>query len=142
MPETAAFCPGCGISMKEPVRAAGKVGPLRENLAGVLAYFTFIPAVVFLLVRPYNKNVFVRFHSMQCLLLWGAALLTATLIRVAGFVLVLIPIVGPLLLVLIAVFGALGALSLWVISVVKAFRGEAWKLPAAGHFAENFAASL
>ena len=33
----------------------------------MLAYFTIIPAIIFLLIEPYNRNRFVRFHSFQCL---------------------------------------------------------------------------
>src|SRR5580765_433971 len=72
MPETAGFCPGCGRSMEVEQPFRGKVGPLTENIAGTLAYFTFIPAIVFLVLDPYNKNRFVRFHSLQCLFLCGA----------------------------------------------------------------------
>jgi hypothetical protein len=36
-------------------------------VAGMLAYFTIIPAIIFLLIEPYNRNRFVRFHSFQCL---------------------------------------------------------------------------
>src|SRR5205823_4539366 len=82
-----AFCPKCGKPIgvappQEPFAAppppppvapayaasattAG--GALADNIAGMLAYFTIIPAIVFLLVEPYNRNRFVRFHSFQCL---------------------------------------------------------------------------
>ena len=36
---------------------------LSDTAAGALAYVTIIPAIIFLLVEPYNKNSFVRFHS-------------------------------------------------------------------------------
>jgi uncharacterized membrane protein len=42
---------------------------LSDNAAGALAYFTFIPAIIFLVVAPYNTNPYVRFHSWQSLLL-------------------------------------------------------------------------
>ena len=73
MPETAAFCPGCGLPMQAEQRAQGKVGIFSEPIAGALAYLTFIPAVVFLVVAPYKTNRFVRFHSFQCLLLWAVS---------------------------------------------------------------------
>src|SRR5262245_42439692 len=34
MPETAAFCPGCGRSMHSVASARNKVGKLPENIAG------------------------------------------------------------------------------------------------------------
>ena len=66
--------PGTAEAAPIVERAQGKVGFLTENLAGALAYLTFIPAVVFLVVEPYKKNRFVRFHSVQCLLFWAAGM--------------------------------------------------------------------
>jgi len=142
MPETAAFCPGCGMSMSEPARAKGKIGFLTENIAGALAYVTFIPAIVFLVVKPYSRNVFVRFHSIQCLGAFAAALLFATLLKLAGYVLTLIPMVGPLLLFVLAVLATLAALLSWIVLVVKAAQGEMFSVPWLGAFAEQYAKSL
>ena len=36
---------------------------LSDSAAGALAYFTFIPAIIFLIVEPYSRNPFVRFHA-------------------------------------------------------------------------------
>src|SRR5579864_4432948 len=128
MPATAAFCPGCGVAMKEPVRAKGKVGAFPENIAAALAYFTFIPAVTFLVARPYKSNLFLRFHSVQSLLYCVAVMVAAAVIRIVGFLLGLIPIIGPLLLALLYVLGGLAAIILWAVLFVKALRGEHFKL--------------
>ena len=37
---------------------------LSDNAAGALAYVTIIPAIIFLVVEPYNKNSFIRFHCL------------------------------------------------------------------------------
>ena len=52
----------------EPNATAASSG-LSDNAAGALAYLTVIPAIIFLIVEPYNKNSFVRFHSWQCIFL-------------------------------------------------------------------------
>ena len=79
MPETAAFCPGCGRPMTSAVKkASGRVGALPERIAGALAYLTFVPAILFLVIEPYKKNHFVRFHSIQCLLLVVVPMTLAT----------------------------------------------------------------
>ncbi len=135
MPETAAFCPGCGRPMYAETRAHGKVGPLPESFAGALAYLTFIPAIIFLLLDPYRKNRFVRFHSVQCLLLWGAGILVSIAVKLAGVVLFLVPVVGPLLVVLLSTVVGLAAFVIWLVLVVKAFQGEMFKLPLLGDFA-------
>lgn len=171
MPETASFCPGCGRSMlrqpalqqpalpqvasrpstpvsPEPAQEAvalpvinEKVGILRENIAGGLAYFTFIPAIVFLLRSPYKKNPFVRFHSIQSLLLWMAGLAAASALRLAGILLFFVPIVGPLFILLVSILTGLAAFVLWVVLVVKALQGRGYRLPLLGDFAADHADS-
>lgn len=127
--------------MTAPARAEGKVGFLPEGIAGALAYLTFVPAVVFLLVEPYSKNRFVRFHSVQCLLLWVAALVTAAALKLASLALFIIPVAGPLFVVLISAVLGFGAFVIWLVLLVKAFQGETFKLPVLGEVAEQYALS-
>src|SRR5437660_9697159 len=57
-------CPACaGRSAAAPAATTG----MADNVAGMLAYVTIIPAIIFLVMEPYNKNRFVRFHAFQCL---------------------------------------------------------------------------
>ena len=134
MPETAAYCPGCGRSMLPVERACGTVGALPETLAGALAYLTIIPAIVFLFVEPYSKNRFVRFHSFQCVGLWLVVVVVGALLRVVGFVVFFIPMFGPLLVWLVSGISILAFFAVWVVLVVKALQGEMFKLPAGGRF--------
>src|SRR3974377_197899 len=76
MADNAAFCPKCGKAAgggappfpgaSSPGAASGSL-PMAENIAGMLAYFTIIPAILFLLIEPFNRNRFVRFHAFQSL---------------------------------------------------------------------------
>jgi uncharacterized membrane protein len=137
MPDAAAFCPGCGRPMQPASTARGKVGILPESIAGALGYFTFIPATFFLAVSPYNRNRFVRFHSLQCLFFTLACLLIGIAIKLASLVLFFIPVLGPLLVSLTSIVAALAAVVLWLVLVVKALQGEMFMLPVLGDFAEN-----
>ncbi len=128
--------------MATPTRAAGKVGVLPVRLAGALAYVTFIPAIVFLVLKPYNKNVFIRFHSIQCLVCWGAASVLAVLLKLASYLLFLIPTAGPLLAFVIAVIAVLAAVFLWLALEVKAFQGEMFEVPLLGGLAGQFAKAI
>jgi uncharacterized membrane protein len=121
--------------MHAEARAQGKIGALPEPVAGALAYFTFIPAIVFLLLRPYKSNRFVRFHSIQCLLLWAAGILLAIALKLAGLLLFIIPVAGPLLVVLLSMVVGLAAVAIWLVLVVKAFQGVMFRLPLLGDFA-------
>jgi uncharacterized membrane protein len=100
---------------------------LSTNAAGALAYVTIIPAIIFLIIEPYNKNSFVRFHAWQSIFL-GIAMFAVDM------VLSFIPIVGWFFLLPLAM---LGFLVLWVICLVKALKGERFKLPLIGNFAEQ-----
>jgi len=141
MPETAAFCPGCGRPMQTTARPHSRVGIFPENIAGAVAYFTFIPAIVFLFLSPYNTNRFLRFHSFQCLFLWIALVLTGTALKIIGLVLLIIPVLGHLLVVLLSMVLGLAAVLIWLVLIVKASQGEAFKLPMLGDFAEQQASA-
>jgi uncharacterized membrane protein len=140
MPDTAAYCPGCGRAMGPVEHAGGTVGALPKSLAGALAYFTVIPAVMFLLIEPYSKNRFVRFHSYQCIAMSLVALVVGALLRVVGFVVFFIPRLGPLLVWLVSGIIMLAFFAVWVVLVVKALQGEMFKLPVVGEFADRQAA--
>lgn len=79
-----------------------------------------------------------RFHSFQSLLLCGAVIVLSGLLRLAGLVVFLIPVLGPLVVALMYVVVALAAVLLWVVVVVKAFQGEMFRLPVLGDFAERY----
>ena len=65
----------------------------------------------------------------------GAAL------RVVGFVLFFVPVVGQLLVLLVSMVVGLGFFVIWLVLVVKALQGERFKLPLVGDFAEQQAAA-
>jgi uncharacterized membrane protein len=139
MPESAAFCPSCGRPIVNTVRTTGKIGSLPESVVGGLAYLTFIPAIIFLVTEPYKRNLFVRYHAIQCLLLSVAVVGAAALVKVLGLVMFFVPTVGPLLAVLMAVVAGIAVVLLWFVLVVKALQGEMFKLPLLGDLAERYA---
>jgi uncharacterized membrane protein len=126
IPAGAAACPSCGQGAAAPVSASAPAGGLTDNVAGALAYFTFIPAIIFLVMEPYSKNKFLRFHSFQCLFLCGACF-------VVGFVVGLIPVINIIAVPLLIV----GELVIWLVLVLKAYQGQKFKLPFLGDIAEQ-----
>jgi uncharacterized membrane protein len=137
MPDEAAFCPGCGRRTIAVPGAVANTGFLKENVAGALAYFTFIPALVFLRIMPFKRNHFVRFHSFQSIFLIIAGLAIAVGLRLCFAVLTFIPMFGYMLAWLVALLVALAGVILWLVVVVKAFQGELFKLPVIGGLAER-----
>jgi uncharacterized membrane protein len=108
-----------------PAAATG----LSDNVAGALAYVTIIPAIVFLVLEPYNRKSFVRFHAFQCLLLAACGI-------VLSFVFGLIPFIGWFLLMPLL---SLAMICAWLLCAVKAYQGLRFKLPVLGNYAENMA---
>ena len=131
MGDAAVFCPSCGKSAAQPAAggsgdaAGGQGAGLQNNIAGALAYL-WITAIVFLLLEPYNRDKFVRFHSFQALFLGIASIagqIVLALIQVLGWALM------PLWSLLILVLAVIGA--------VKAYQNQTWKIPVIGPFAEK-----
>jgi len=147
MADNAAFCPQCGKAAGQagamgtsspqppaPIGGYGTTGapatPIAENVAGMLAYFTIIPAIIFLLIEPYNHNRFVRFHSFQCLFTCAALIVLHIVLSFFSYI---IPVL------MFGVWGLLGLaeLALWILLVVKAYQHEMFKLPIVGDLAEQ-----
>ena len=107
------------------------VGGLPENIAGMMAYF-FFPAIVFLLVRPFKTNRFVRFHSIQCLLTVGVFMVLhlAFALLAKALPLLALPLIGLLFL---------AEFTLWLLLLYKAYNHEMLLLPLVGGIAEGLA---
>lgn len=159
--EQAQYCTSCGIEIATASSQAGDPGtpaavqdtvavescraefsdaplPIAENIAGVIAYITIFPAIVFLLLEPFKRNRFVRFHSFQHLLLWAAGVGVGIAASLAGAIFQLIPFMRVLFLPL----GGLISLAwffLWLLLVVKAYYHEMFKLPYLGDLAQEWA---
>lgn len=98
-----------------------------DNTIAAVSYLTIIPAIVFLALAPYKNSGFVRFHSFQCIALATALFCGNIVLALAGIARVLI--LPFELVVMIA----------WVVCIVKASRGEWFKLPVIGEFALGLA---
>jgi uncharacterized membrane protein len=110
---------------------------MADNVAGMLAYVTIIPAIVFLVMEPYNKNRFVRFHAFQCLFFAVAW----TVLWIALSIVAHIPILGWLTILIWPLVGLAG-LIIWVILLLKANQGQMYKLPLIGDMAEKQANAM
>jgi len=138
MPDSAAFCPGCGRSMQMDLAVRERPTMTSDHILAACAYFTFLPALAFLLLSRYRRNPFIRFHSVQCLLFWLVSVAAGVLVRLVTLLVFFVPIVGPLLAVLFVTIVALAALFLWIILAVKALQGERFALPLIGGMAEKY----
>jgi uncharacterized membrane protein len=150
-PAGATFCQHCGASLTsapppppgggftqvpQTATAPAAVGyvpvqsGLTDNAAAAIAYLTFIPAIIFLLIEPYSKKPFIRFHAMQCIGLTVASVVLhfaiAMLVFILhGFTFMLSSLVSLCFFVL------------WLVCIVSAAQGKWFKVPVIGDFAQK-----
>jgi len=143
-----AFCSTCGTQIADGTtcpKCAGGAGQgtsasvatpaatgLTDNVAGALAYVTIIPAIVFLILEPYNRKRFIRFHAFQCLFFavaWTALWIILAFIGHIPFLGWATVLVWPLV--------SLAGFVIWLILVLKAYQGQMFKLPVIGDMAEE-----
>lgn len=128
-----ATCPKCPVGTGQGVSAVALVGAgLTDNVAGALAYLTIIPAIVFLVIEPFNKRRFVRFHAFQSIFFFVVWIAADVCLAIIGH----IPFLGWATLFL----WPLVSLVLFVILLVlalKAYQGQMFKLPVIGDIAQQ-----
>jgi len=115
---------------------------MADNTAGMVAYITIIPAIIFLVMEPYNKNKFVRFHAFQNIFFAIAWTVLWIAVIVVGIVLNFIPILGTILYFLLMFAVGIGGFVVWIMLLIRANKGEKWKLPVIGEMAEKQANSV
>jgi uncharacterized membrane protein len=144
----AAFCGACG----SPVSTAPPAGsaptndthssapfdrPIPSNGAAALAYLVgFITGIIFLVIEPYKRDSYVRFHAFQSILVSVVAVIVFTLLRA---------ITGALVAVRLGVLASpffmlwslleLAFFLLWLVMMYRAYRNERFMLPFIGPLA-------
>jgi len=145
----AAFCGSCGTEVSEasheggaavtaagpPATAATVAGSagLSQNVAGMLAYFPIVGTILMMVLEPYSKDKFVRFHAFQALfwqIAWVALWIAAVIV---GWV----PFIGGIVLFLAWLALGLGGFILWIFLVFKAYNNQKYYLPVIGKMAEE-----
>lgn len=155
-----AFCNMCGAQIADgtttcaacagrmPAAAGGVAATaapaqgMADNVAGLLAYITIIPAIIFLVLEPYNKNRFIRFHAWQNIFLHAAWIVCWIGLIILSMVLAFIPFLGHLVMFLLWMAFGIGIFVAWIVCLIKANQGQMWKLPVIGDLAEKQANAM
>ncbi len=107
---------------------------ISENSIGALAYFTLIPALVFLAIAPYNRSAYVRFHAWQSIcfsvVVFFVDFLVGQALAMTGFV-------SPLISMAVQGVLAVGFFLVWLWCIVSALNGKRFELPGIGAWAEK-----
>ena len=144
------FCPKCGTAVGGPPpnppnpgytpgpAPAATTGGMADNMAGALCYLVgFITGIIFLVLEPYNKHPFVKFHAWQSILFCVAWFIFSLLLNI-----VMIPLaLGMhglwLLFAFVRMVIGLGGFLLWLFLMYKAYNNEKFMLPIVGPIAEK-----
>jgi len=110
------------------------IGGMTSNVAGALAYILgFITGVIFLVLEPYNRDKFVRFHAFQSVF-FSAAMIAFQIVWGIfmgvfgfGFLWRLFYFVDRLVM--------LAAFLVWLYTMYKAYNNEKYMLPTIGELA-------
>ena len=141
------FCPRCGQPVAAaaaasagggyyaPPAAAATSAASNDNVMGAVAYVTIIPAILFLVLEPYNKNRFIRFHSFQCLFLALAGFVLSIGNMILSMVIGFIPVFGWIISLVLGFGIPIALFAVWLIAVIKAYQGEQYRLPIIGDLA-------
>jgi len=98
---------------------------IEANIAALLSYFLgLISGIIIYALEKQSR--FVRFHSLQSMVVFASFF-------VLGIILKILPVIGWPLLMLLGMLQVL----LWIILMIQAYKGEYFKLPFAGDFAER-----
>jgi uncharacterized membrane protein len=116
------MCAACSAQAPAaPAAPAATAG--NDNLMGALSYFWII-GLIFLLIEPYNKNKFIRFHAFQSIFM-------AVAWFVCWIVLMVIPVIGWILIPIVF----LGFIITLIVMAIKAYQGNMFRLPFIGDMA-------
>jgi len=146
--EGVAFCGSCGAPAGAAASGAAPAGGaapaaapastssgLTSNVAGMIAYITIIPAIIFLVMEPYNKDKYVRFHAFQSLFFNIAWFILVVAMMFVGIALGFIPVLGWILDILLWLVIGFGGFAIWVFLLVKAYGNQKFELPVIGKMA-------
>jgi uncharacterized membrane protein len=118
----------------DPLPARNAPGPY-EPVISALAYFTFVPAAIFLLTGRFRRSRLVRFHSLQSIFLLAALLVAALAVRGIFLLFSFAPSLAFLIGWIAAFLVVLAFFLVWVVLILKALRGEMFELPWLGKIA-------
>jgi uncharacterized membrane protein len=140
--EGTTFCGGCGTAVAAGTSSAAPAAPaaagaMAANVAGLLTYILgFITGIIFLVLEPYNKDKFVRFHAFQSIffnvaiiVFWIAYTILSTVLGIVSF-----GILG-LVMGILGLLIFLGIMVYWIYLMYKAYNNEKYMIPYIGKLA-------
>ncbi|MGC2694870.1 MAG: zinc-ribbon domain-containing protein [Candidatus Angelobacter sp.] len=147
--EGSGFCGACGAPIAgqsvttssgaaaAPAQSGAASTGMTNNVAGMLCYILgVITGIIFLVIEPYNKNRFVRFHAFQSIFFWVACFGFWMIWSFVFVSLLFTPGLGMWgLISLVSLVIRLAMFAGWIFVMYKAYNNEEYKLPFIGDLA-------
>jgi uncharacterized membrane protein len=147
------FCTSCGAAAAStasasspssiPVVSAAGTG-ISSNVAGLLCYvFGLITGIIFLVIEPYKRDPFVRFHAFQSIFFNLATIVFFIVWNIVQIMLSTLThgILSIILLPIDMLLG-LGVFVYWLVLLIKAYNNQQYKIPVIGDLAEKQANAI
>lgn len=118
---------------QQPQYPAAASSGLQSNVAGLLCYLAgIITGIIFLVIEPYNKDRFIRFHAFQSIFFSVAWII---LMIIENVIAMALPWSLSFLVHLLYLVISVGGFLLWLFLMYKAYNNEMFKLPVVGDIA-------
>ncbi|MEN3333372.1 MAG: hypothetical protein V7641_2737 [Blastocatellia bacterium] len=137
--------PPPGGNYPPPPEEKTKTLGMAYNVAAMLCYLpvccaNLIFPIIWMATEP-KENRFLRFHSLQALMLAGAGLIVCVLLFICGLIIGALPysvaVAASLLLLIGEILLCILFLVLYIMGMVKAYQRQMWKMPIIGNIAEK-----
>lgn len=147
LPEGSGFCAGCGApaTSAQAIASGPRVVPatpavansgLTSNLAAALSYLLgFITGIIFLVMEPYKRDRFVRFHAMQSIFFCIAAIAFDIAWSILVDILTDISAWTAVVLTPIGLVISLGFFVMWLFLMYQAYGHKEFHIPVIGAMA-------
>lgn len=154
VPQGTAFCARCGksvgvgphaVAVAQGAGVAGQAlatqpvsAALTSNLAAALAYILgFITGIIFLVIEPYKRDRFVRFHAMQSVLYSAAGIIFRIGWHILVGALMSVTPWAAMVLVPLGMVIALGLFLFWLFLMYQAYSNREFRIPILGGIAQR-----
>jgi len=110
---------------------------LAPNVAGALSYVLGpLTGILFLVLEKENR--FVRFHAVQSIAVGLLLVVLSIAFSILSAMLAIVPILGWIIAIVAGLGFALVTFVLWVMLMLRAFRGREWEVPVVGRYARQY----
>ena len=124
--------------------AGGLEGPtstgVEPRLSALLSYTAWwLSALVFLVIEQQHRGV--RFHAAQSLILFGGLSVMIGLLSALSVAMLVVSAGAFQVARLLVYLVWIGAVGLWLVLMLRTFKGETWRVPFVADLADRIAAT-